>query len=370
MSSGASFKICQTMGYDQSQRSLNRHVAAVAAGGQVFNRIENAGRKKKLNMDQKEDIRDWLTTRNDKHVTTSRRQLAKHIQDTWDITLTTMSIGNLMREEKYSTFKTSKVTGKSNVPFSTKQKSYWDFILGLRAKNTLSIPAKSVHSIDVTYTRDASKHTTTIAPKESPKQKDGRKKYKYSDAIITCISPVNGNPTPCVMHTYNPQMAPQATSNGPVAKAKRTRFVELLEQYRIDESRIVYTKSSKNFRGEDYGMFKDYLTRFAFPKTDVFLHDGGGAYKDKGVTVFDELGLKKHVAYPTEVHQWLSPNDNNLHGVKEVWKTEFPDMNDDPEAPLRLMQLIDQDALAHARYYFERNILRVTKSQVRRVMKG
>ena len=187
---------------------------------------------------------------------------------------------------------------------------------------------------------------------------------------MTCISPVNGNPTPCVLYTYNPQMAPQATSNGPLALAKRANFVRLLEEYGIDESRIVYTKSTKHYRGEDYGMFVDYLSRWDFPKDDVFLHDGGNAYKDNGVHIFDALGFKTHVEYPTEVHQWLSPNDNNLHGCKEKWKVEYPDFDDDPEAALALMTLIDCEAEANAKYYFERNILRVTKARVEQVMRS
>jgi hypothetical protein len=152
--------------------------------------------------------------------------------------------------------------------------------------------------------------------------------------------------------------------------AKRANFVRLLEKHGIDESRIVYTKSTKHYRGEDYGMLEDYVGRWGFPKDDVFLHDGGGAYTAGGVHLFDALGFKNHVTYPTEVHHWLSPNDNNLHGCKEKWKMDYPDFDDDPEAALALMVLIDRDAEAHARYYFERNILRVTKASVRQVMRS
>lgn len=165
-------------------------------------------------------------------------------------------------------------------------------------------------------------------------------------------------------------MAPQPVTNGPKSLAKRARFVELLERYGISESRIHYTKSKDHYRGEKYSMYEDYLRRFNFPKDDVFLHDGGPAYTRDGVTVFDAEGFKTHFTYPTEVHQWLSPNDNNLHGCKEAWKLEVADLSDDPEGPLRLMQLIDLDAERHALHYFNRNIFHVTKSSLKNLMRG
>ena len=113
-------------------------------------------------------------------------------------------------------------------------------------------------------------------------------------------------------------------------------------------------------------MLEEYVRRWDFPKDDVFLHDGGNAYKANGAHLFDVLGFQTHVEYPTEVHHWLWPNDNNLHGCKDKWKVDYPDFDDDPEAPLSLMALIDCDADANARYY----VLRVTKAGVRRVMRS
>lgn len=363
MKPGLAYENLVEQGYTQSERSIRLQTAAVALRGKVFNRVSMAGRKPKLNDDQKEEVCRWIKSKNEANTIVTRRGIAKYIRNTWDIKLHRCSVGNFMLEQNLSQRVTGKVTGKANVSFEAKEVLFWDFVLKLRRENTLAIPAASIHSIDATYTRDPDKHART-------KLKDGGKHYHYSDAIITMISPVDGNPTPCMLFTYNSRMAPQATSNGAQAKARREEFVALLEEMGIDEDRIVYDKSLKRFRGEDPDMYELFLKRYDLPKIDVILHDGGGAFKRKKTSIFDSLGFTKHVTYPTEVHQWLSPNDNNLHGCKEVWKSEFPDFDDNPRAPLRLMQLIDQDASVNARYYFERNILRVTKAKVARVMRG
>ena len=357
------------LGYKSTQKCLYRQISLKKSTGRPMARVNPAGRKPKLNQAQMDQIHAHVVAQNETIKTINRLALRKHILDNHDVSLNMKSIGNYMGKMKIAKRKTTKVTGKSAVPLAVRKAAYWLFVLRMRAKQAWSIPPKQIRSIDTTYTRDPMKIRDTIAPVGSPPQKDGGKRYKYSDAIVTCVSADGVDHTPCIMHTYNPAMAPQATSNGSVAKAKRAHFVALLEQYGIDESRIVYTKSTKHYRGEDPKMYEDFLRHYDIPKDTVIMHDGGGAFKRQKVSIFDTLGYTKHEEYPTIAHQHLSPNDNNLHGCKEVWKMEYPDFTDDPEAGLRLMQLIDIDTAEHSQYYFRRNLLGVAKGHIEGIMR-
>jgi hypothetical protein len=60
--------------------------------------------------------------------------------------------------------------------------------------------------------------------------------------------------------------------------------------------------------------YEHFLNDYQIPKNALILHDGGKAFKRQKTSIFDTLGFKNHVAYPTDVHQFLSSNDNNLHG--------------------------------------------------------
>ena len=69
------------------------------------------------------------------------------------------------------------------------------------------------------------------------------------------------------------------------------------------------------------------------------------------------------MAYPAAVHQYLSPNDNKLHGVKEQWRSEFYKLKNDVDLSLRLMQLLDERCMSKSRDYFTDNLFNLTKSK-------
>ena len=99
------------------------------------------------------------------------------------------------------------------------------------------------------------------------------------------------------------------------------------------------------------------------------MHDGGKHFKERDESIFDQLGFQKHETYPTAVHQYLSPNDNYLHGCKSAWKKDYYNVQYAVEAPLRLMQLLDLDTVKHSKEYFERNLFHVTKQRVAELIK-
>jgi hypothetical protein len=100
----------------------------------------------------------------------------------------------------------------------------------------------------------------------------------------------------------------------------------------------------------------------------LFLHDGGKAFKRQKTSIFDNLGFKNHVTYPTDVHQYLSPNDNKLHGCKSSWEKEYYNFPSGVSSSFRLMNLIDLDAVKNSKTYFRRNLFNVKKSDFDKVI--
>jgi hypothetical protein len=144
---------------------------------------------------------------------------------------------------------------------------------------------------------------------------------------------------------------------------------EALDKFGITPDRINFETSKRHFRGECPDIYEDFLKRFDIDRCTLILHDGGNAFKRKKVSIFESLGFANHEQYPSDVHQYLSPNDNKLHACKVTWYNEYNKFENDVEAPLRLMQLIDREAEKNSRKYFDDNILRVKKSQVAEIIR-
>ena len=123
-----------------------------------------------------------------------------------------------------------------------------------------------------------------------------------------------------------------------------------------------YLKSAKHFRAECPEIYKHFLGYYDIPRDTLILHDGGRAYKVGSKSIFEELGFTNDETYPSEVHQYLSPNDNSLHGCKSKWAEEYYDFDDTVSGPLRLMQLLDADTEKNSKMYFRRNMFAVTKA--------
>jgi hypothetical protein len=56
----------------------------------------------------------------------------------------------------------------------------------------------------------------------------------------------------------------------------------------------------------------------------IVFSDGGHSFKVNGNNVFLQLGFGRHIVFPLVVHQFLSPNDNNYHGVAKAWWRKKP----------------------------------------------
>ena len=71
--------------------------------------------------------------------------------------------------------------------------------------------------------------------------------------------------------------------------------------------------------------------------------DNGNSFQEKKQDLLVQLGFARHASYPAAVHQYLSPNDNKLHGTaKRKWKTSGVDFSDDVASSISLLHHIDE----------------------------
>ena len=75
----------------------------------------------------------------------------------------------------------------------------------------------------------------------------------------------------------------------------------------------------------------------------------GHFFEGKNDVLLD-LGFKHHDFYPSSVYQYLSPNDNRLHGTsKASWRNSGVDYSDDVSTSLMLLQHLDYDICQYGR---------------------
>ena len=79
------------------------------------------------------------------------------------------------------------------------------------------------------------------------------------------------------------------------------------------------------------------------------------------ISILETLGFQNHVKYRFDIHQYLSPNDNNFHCCKTIWKNQYYDFKDEVSHSIHLMKLLDLDTVKNSVMYFNRNILKVKK---------
>ena len=181
---------------------------------------------------------------------------------------------------------------------------------------------------------------------------------------------VNGdglNHKPSLMFTSDPRMTKQQ-QNTRRGGQLRAEFEEDLKRYNLSEDRISYVKSGKNYFAESPDVYEHFLTHYQVPQDTRIFHDNGRAFKRGKTSNFDNLGYKYHVAYALAVHQLFSPNNNRLHGCKSTWRQEHYKLKSGVSSSLRLMNLIDLDTAENSPSYFDKNLFKVKKSHLNKVI--
>lgn len=113
---------------------------------------------------------------------------------------------------------------------------------------------------------------------------------------------------------------------------------------------------------------RDFFSRYVVDDDCVILSDIEDEF-----SCLTELGFQKHIKYPGPVHQWLSPNDNRLHGSAKQWRKSGVDFKNDAEALASLLYFMDEEMVS-AEKWFDANLQvdqpYVTRERVESIIRG
>ena len=254
-----------------------------------------------------------------------------------------------------------------------------DWVGEQRHLGNLDVPRSRIASIDFTFTGHRTTRTKSFAPKGARKPKLGKGISAFTNCIVTCIWADGINRTPSVLFTYNSAF----DMKRPLPKKKgirtlqilqkRARLTSILRSNKISRRRICYISTkgkARHFVSEKPGLIRHFFRLYGIRPDSVMFSDNGNSLKDGEESVLSKLGFSHHV-YPADVHQYLSPNDNNLHGAaKRAWRTQNHNFSDDVKSCISLLRLLDKHTKKHSKRWFKRNILHITKDSVDEVFKS
>jgi hypothetical protein len=350
-----------------SKAQFDRYVAAVAAGGTAIANEKGSGRRAKLSQEQQTILWGWVLDRNFQNQRVDLAGFRAKSQELFGVSLSVGSASSYLTKGGFA----SRTAGNRAAGFRLDQEQQrqllWDWVRGM------DFPSKRQRmcSIDFTYTSQRNLLQRTFSLSGTSQPKVDRAISRHTNCIVTCVWADGANRTPSVLFTYNSAFR---TDRNPTAR--RTEIYKHLEReanrLQIDFNRIVYvgdtTGETRTFVQESDDLLKSFFTYYPVPEGTVVLSDCGNAF---GSGVLEALGFSRHAQYPPAVHQYLSPNDNNLHGAaKQLWRQSGVDFRDDVSSSLLLLKLLDEQTVAHSRSWFDRNMLNLTKDGAASLISG
>jgi transposase len=352
------------MGYKRSQATVYRQIKRVVATGHALVVDRRNGRKPLLDAQDKKKIKDFVLEKNVQNCPFSLASVRAFISEELGKSVSATTMKRVMLELNMTQRTCRRKTPGFRRSAAELRKIYWDFILKLRAEKTFFEAPENILLIDATYSGRPGVPDKTWAPKGSGPLMSNVATFPHTSVIITCPSGDGKLTNPCELWTSNIACRP-FDGDTLRLKVRALKYDDLLAKCRyfhINLKRVHFIEDGSLYTSESPEIYMQYLEKV--DRNAVVFHDGSRAFKPKGVSIFETMGFKKHVEYPSDVHQYLSPNDFHLHGCKAAWHREYPNFKDELSAMLRLMELIDINQVNNSREYFQNNIFNVVQSDL------
>ena len=232
---------------------------------------------------------------------------------------------------------------------------------------------ETIGSIDFVYTSHRNSRPKTFQALASPMGKVNVPKSRYTNCLLT-LSYSSGFQSQCMCFTYNVKFK-KLPGDSVHVKRHNNDLEKLSTKYDIDLKRVVYWKPPKGkdslYMRECHEMVTEMTELYDFPCKRIH-SDNGAAFKVKGVDVLESHGYRRFTS-PAPIHQWVSVNDNSMHGVaKTRWRKARKNFANDVEATFHLMHLMDIISHENIKEWFKRNFcignFDVKKEHIRKII--
>ncbi len=313
-----------------------------------------------------------MVAENERHKKVKRATVKGFIWDKFEISVSDSTVSTLLGNAGFSERSLKTTTGGFMLTDKELVEMYSEFIRNCRLEGLFD---NRFWSVDFTYTSYRNDIERGYTPVGGPQLKLARRLSRFTNCIVTCVSS-HGEQIPCMIFSYNPAFAEKAARTKTERETRR-RVREVAGKMGINLSRVVYlgveAREKRTYVAESPEIIESFL-RFNVVPEGVIFSDGGKSFKRKKVDVIANLG-HQHVTYPAAVHQYLSPNDNRLHGeAKNKWRAAQPNFDDDVYSSLLLMQCIDNVPTENIEGWFTKNFMfgagKVTDEKVRAIISG
>jgi len=342
-------------GYSITPRSLNNWTAALNTHESVIIETCGAGRPSSLSEEEIQILAGFIFDQNEKNIEVHLSTAQNFIFNSFGIHVAQSTVHGYLKALGIS----SKVCGTRTSGFQLDQSNLC--ILAHEWIRTAQIHCKpsQLCSVDFTFTSHRSDRRVTYGLRGTSQPKSDQVISRFTNCIITCIWADGINRTPSVLFTYNQEFRFDRNETprrlGQLDKLNRT-----LETSNIDPRRIIFVGKQKGegrcYVPESSSLVRQFFALYKVSSNWTVLSDNGNSFKEDGKDIFQQLGFENHEYYPAAVHQYLSPNDNKLHGAaKQKWRQLGIDFSDDVIASISLLKCLD-DCSDKSYEWFDRNL--------------
>lgn len=351
--------------------SLDRWVAHLVDNTSVYTGAKASGAAPLLDEVEREVAAGWVLVQFDEHKIVSVASFQRFCKASFNAALSHGSAVNYLHDAGFSSKLTQSKTAGYCLDVGTLAKMMFEWAEARRRADEFE---GLMASVDFTYTGHRTDRRTSYAPTGGSQPKTSNAIAQYTNCIVTVVWSDGVNRTPPVLFTYNGKFRLDRVGRAAWDDEKKW-LTQCLELYDINESRVVYIGAEKSecrlYAAESPEILRMFFDLYDIPDDVVVFSDNGRAFFPGGVSALERLGFAKHVAYPAAVHQYLSPNDNRLHGTaKASWRTSGVDFKDDVASSLLLLNHFDVDISTHGANWFKRNITELTQKSAFELISG
>ena len=364
-------EILADAGITVAKSSLDRWVYAHTTTGSIFKAEKTSGRAPLLDAEQRKIAAGWVLFQNDSNQIVSLSSFLAFCKSAFGVELAQTTAHDYLHALGFSSKILQVKTRGFTVDVDALSKMMFKWKIDRQREGDLK---RLMASVDFTFTGHRTDRRMSYAPTGGAQPKSSTAISRFTNCIVTVVWSDGINRTPPVIFTFNGKFRFDRIGRKSWDQ-EREHFMGALSRFGINARRVIYIGAKKNethiYANESTDILHRFFALYHIPLNVVVFSDNGKSFFHGGVSVLESIGFAKHVSYPAPVHQYLSPNDNHLHGAaKASWRNSGVDFKDDVESSLLLLNHLDVNLMAHAATWFRRNILNITIKSAREIIRG
>lgn len=351
--------------------SLDRWVHSQLATGHVLAAEKAHGPGTLLDSEQGEIAAGWVLSQNDSNQVVSLASFSHFCSSVFGVELGQTTVYDYLHRLGFSSRVSQTKASGYTIDVDTLSKMMFEWKFNRRRAGDLK---GLLASVDFTFTGHRTDRRVSYARIGGGQPKAGGASSQFTNCIVTVVWSDGVNRTPPALFSYNGKFRLDRVGRKAWVQDREV-LVSTLARYGIQTKRVIYLgtdkSESRTYVSESADLLRRFFELYSIPKRVVVFSDNGAAFFPDGVSALTPLGFGKHVAYPAPVHQYLSPNDNRLHGTaKGRWRNSRVDFKNDVESSLMLLHDLDVDLAEYGETWFKRNILELTSRSALELIRG